>query len=63
MATMRQPTKQPNMRPATPQASIKRGGGYAGPHVIKDRDDIHKVAAYDPGHKGATKPKLRKWPY
>ena len=62
MATMRQPTKQPTMRPAKPQAERQRGGGYDGPRINRDRDDIHKVAAYDEGHKGKQQ-KPRKWPY
>jgi len=63
MTTPRQPTRQPNMRPVAPKPSTKRGGGYDGPHVIKDRDDIHKVSAYDPGIKGKQQKLRPRWPY
>jgi hypothetical protein len=61
MATSRQSTKQPTMRPAKPQAERQRGGAFEGPRINRGRDDIEQVAAYDPGIKGAKKPKARKW--
>jgi hypothetical protein len=49
------------MRPAKPQAERQRGGAFEGPRINRGRDDIEQVAAYDPGIKGAKKPKARKW--
>jgi hypothetical protein len=57
----RMTTKPPVLRaPKGPRSSGLRGGAYGGPNVRKNRDDIHAVAAYTPGHKGAKSPKSRK---
>jgi len=64
MVTPRQKVKQDMRPPVDRQAKGLRGGGYDGPRINGDRSDIHQVQAYDPGYKGAKKPKLRpKWPY
>jgi hypothetical protein len=57
---LREPTKPDLRKPIDTQARGLRGGAYEGPRVNKGRDDIYAVRAYEPGHKGATKPKLRK---
>jgi hypothetical protein len=58
----RRSTKQPDMRPIKgPSSSGLRGGGYDGPRVIGDRDDIKQVAAYDPGHKGKQQKARGPW--
>jgi hypothetical protein len=61
--TKRLSTKPLNLRPPpSPRSSGLRGGAYAGPKVDEGRADIKQVKAYAEGHKGAKKPKLRKWP-
>jgi hypothetical protein len=67
----RQPTKQPDLRPAKEQPSSGLRGGAYGKADLHDtgnstwlhggRGEDHPF--FDPGHKGAKKPKLRKWPY
>jgi len=58
----RLPSKQPTLRPLKgPRSSGLRGGGYKGPSINKDRDDITQVAAYTPGIKGQTQKRRTKW--
>jgi hypothetical protein len=56
--TPRQPVKQDTRRIVDTQA---KGLVASKPKVRENRDDIEQVTAYSPGHKGASKPKARKW--
>jgi hypothetical protein len=55
----RQPVKEDKRKPIGTNA---RGGGkLADPHVIRDRDNIRAVRAYEPGHKGKQQKAKGPW--
>jgi hypothetical protein len=56
--TPRQPVK-PDLRRIV-DGNVK-GLVASKPRVRENRHDIEQVSAYSPGHKGASKPKARKW--
>jgi hypothetical protein len=66
-AKLRKDTPQPTMQPWKGPPSTKRGGAYERAHDTPRGwlwgGDPAEKPNYDPGHKGAKKPKLRKWPY
>jgi hypothetical protein len=59
MITRRQPVREDKRKPIDTNA--RTGGKLADPHVIRDRDNIRAVRAYEPGRQGAKKPKIKKW--
>jgi len=64
MVTPRQLTKQPNMRkPIDTNAHSLRGGGYEGPRINKNRDDIRQVKAFETNIKGGKQKARPRWPY
>jgi hypothetical protein len=56
--TPRQSVKQDTRRIVDTQA---KGLTASKPKVNERRDDVTQVTAYSEGHKGAKKPKARKW--